>query len=30
RSQHYDPDWNGDSAHGWGYYMFKSVADAMA
>jgi len=30
RSQHYDPDWSGDATHGWGYYMFKSVAGAMA
>jgi phosphoribosylformylglycinamidine synthase len=30
RGQHYDPDWKGDADHGWGYYMFKSVAEAMA
>jgi phosphoribosylformylglycinamidine synthase len=26
---HYDPDWSG-ADRGWGYYMFKSVRDAMA
>ena len=26
---HYDPDWN-EAERGWGYYMFKSVRDAMA
>lgn len=25
RRQHYDPDWNGDPAHGIGYYIFKSI-----
>ena len=29
KSTHYDPDWNG-AERGWGYYMFKSVRDAMA
>jgi len=30
RQHHYDPDWNGDAEHGWGYYMFKSVHQAIA
>jgi phosphoribosylformylglycinamidine synthase subunit PurQ / glutaminase len=30
KQHHYDPDWNGDSQHGWGYYMFKSVHQAIA
>lgn len=29
RSQHYDPDWNGDREHGWGHYLFASVRDAL-
>lgn len=29
KANHYDPDWNG-AEHGWGYYMFKSVREAMA
>jgi phosphoribosylformylglycinamidine synthase I len=28
RQHHYDPDWNG-AEHGWGYYMFKSVREAI-
>ncbi len=23
--QHYDPDWQGDPAYGWGYYVFSSI-----
>jgi phosphoribosylformylglycinamidine synthase subunit PurQ / glutaminase len=30
RQHHYDPDWQGDAQHGWGYYMFKSVHEAIA
>ena len=29
KRHHYDPDWNGDSQWGWGYYMFKSLREAM-
>jgi len=29
KSHHYDPDWN-SAEHGWGYYLFKGVAEAMA
>ena len=29
KSTHYDPDWNG-AERGWGFYMFKSVRNAMA
>jgi phosphoribosylformylglycinamidine synthase len=29
KATHYDPDWNG-AERGWGYYMFKSVRDAMS
>lgn len=29
KGTHYDPDWSG-AERGWGYYMFKSVRDAMA
>lgn len=29
KKHHYDPDWNGDADHGWGYYMFKSVREAV-
>ncbi len=29
RRHHYDPDWSG-AEKGWGYYMFKSVRQAMA
>ncbi len=29
KQHHYDPDWNG-AEHGWGYYMFKSVHNAIA
>jgi phosphoribosylformylglycinamidine synthase subunit PurQ / glutaminase len=29
RETHYDPDWQG-AEHGWGYYFFKGVADALA
>lgn len=29
RSQHYNPDWNGDPEHGWGHYLFASVRDAL-
>ncbi len=25
KQHHYDPDWNGDPVHGWGYYLFKSI-----
>ena len=25
KAHHYDPDWNGDPAHGLGYYLFKSI-----
>lgn len=28
RQHHYDPDWK-SAEHGWGYYMFKSVREAM-
>lgn len=28
RQHHYDPDWQG-AEHGWGYYMFKSVRNAI-
>lgn len=28
RDHHYDPDWNG-AEKGWGYYMFKSVREAI-
>lgn len=24
-TDHYDPDWNGDSEWGWGYYFFRSL-----
>jgi phosphoribosylformylglycinamidine synthase len=30
KNHHYDPDWNLDPTHGWGYYMFKSLASALA
>jgi phosphoribosylformylglycinamidine synthase len=30
RQHHYDPDWSGDPKWGWGYYMFKSLREAMA
>lgn len=29
RDTHYDPDWSG-AEKGWGYYLFKGVADALA
>jgi phosphoribosylformylglycinamidine synthase len=29
RQHHYDPDWKG-AEHGWGYYLFQSVYQAMA
>ncbi len=29
KNTHYDPDWNG-AEHGWGYYLFKGVAEALA
>jgi phosphoribosylformylglycinamidine synthase I len=25
KSHHYDPDWNGDRDHGYGYYFFRSI-----
>ncbi len=25
KSHHYDPDWNGDPDHGYGYYFFRSI-----
>jgi phosphoribosylformylglycinamidine synthase len=28
KQHHYDPDWNG-AEHGWGYYMFQSVHNAI-
>ncbi len=30
RGDHYDPDWNGDSDHGWGWYFFKSIHREIA
>lgn len=31
RAQHYNPDWSGPEGDwGWGYYFFKSAAEAMA
>ena len=29
KGHHYDPDWNGDPQWGLGYYMFKSLREAM-
>jgi phosphoribosylformylglycinamidine synthase I len=29
KNTHYDPDWNA-AEQGWGYYLFKGVAEAMA
>ncbi|HSJ04203.1 MAG: phosphoribosylformylglycinamidine synthase subunit PurQ [Verrucomicrobium sp.] len=29
KQHHYDPDWSGDAEHGWGYYMFKSLREAI-
>ena len=29
KGNHYDPDWNG-AEHGWGYYLFKGVAETIA
>ena len=29
KNTHYDPDWNG-AEQGWGYYLFKGVAEAIA
>ena len=30
KNHHYDPDWNLTPDYGWGYYMFKSLASALA
>lgn len=29
QSHHYYPDWS-SAEHGWGYYFFKGVAEAVA
>jgi phosphoribosylformylglycinamidine synthase len=29
KDTHYDPDWN-SADKGWGYYLFKGVAEALA
>ena len=29
KSQHYDPDWNGDAQFGWGHYLFQSAREAL-
>lgn len=30
REDHYDPSWNDDPEHGWGWRFFKSIHDAIA
>jgi phosphoribosylformylglycinamidine synthase len=30
KNHHYDPDWSENKDFGWGYYMFKSLAAALA
>lgn len=30
KKHHYDPDWNPSEKHGWGYYMFRSLANQLA
>ena len=30
RENHYDPDWDGDSEHGWGWHFFRSIYEEIA
>jgi phosphoribosylformylglycinamidine synthase len=30
KEHHYDPDWNGSAEYGWGYWMFRSLAQSMS
>lgn len=30
RENHYDPDWDGDAEHGWGWHFFRSIYEEIA
>ncbi len=30
RENHYDPDWEGDAEHGWGWFFFRSIFEEIA
>jgi len=29
REHHYDPDWNGNAEHGWGWFFFRSIFEEI-